>query len=48
MFEETKEDVHPIIMNGISTSTSTHDFFSSVGNGSLLTEVESMKDSDYD
>ena len=48
MFEETKEDVNPIIMNGISTSTSNHDFFSSVGNGYLLTEVESMKDSDYD
>jgi ribonucleoside-diphosphate reductase beta chain len=35
-------------MNGISTGTSNHDFFSQVGNGYLLGHVEAMNDSDYD
>lgn len=47
-FSETVEDVDPIVMNGISTTTSNMDFFSSVGNGYLLSDVETMKDSDYD
>jgi len=34
-------------MNGISTGTSNHDFFSQVGNGYLLGEVEAMQDDDY-
>ncbi|MFD1417892.1 class 1b ribonucleoside-diphosphate reductase subunit beta [Companilactobacillus keshanensis] len=42
------EDVNPIVMNGISTGTSNHDFFSQVGNGYLMGKVEAMKDSDYD
>ncbi len=41
------EDVNPIVMNGISTGTSNHDFFSQVGNGYLMGKVEAMKDSDY-
>lgn len=47
-FEETMADVDPIVMNGISTTTSNMDFFSSVGNGYLLSDSEVMKDSDYD
>ena len=47
-FEETMEDVDPIVMNGISTATSNMDFFSSVGNGYLVSDSEVMKDSDYD
>ena len=47
LFPETAEDVNPIIMNGISTGTSNHDFFSQVGNGYLLGQVEAMEDSDY-
>ena len=35
-------------MNGISTETSNHDFFSQVGNGYLLGAVEAMKEEDYD
>ncbi|WP_125709599.1 class 1b ribonucleoside-diphosphate reductase subunit beta [Companilactobacillus zhongbaensis] len=42
------EDVNPIVMNGISTGTSNHDFFSQVGNGYLMGKVEAMKDDDYD
>nr|MCH9869619.1 ribonucleotide-diphosphate reductase subunit beta [Serratia marcescens] len=47
MFPESAEDVNPVVMNGISTSTSNHDFFSAVGNGYLLGEAESMEDDDY-
>lgn len=47
LFPEGAEDVNPIIMNGISTGTSNHDFFSQVGNGYLLGQVEAMKDEDY-
>ncbi|UQS84146.1 class 1b ribonucleoside-diphosphate reductase subunit beta [Bombilactobacillus thymidiniphilus] len=42
------ENVNPIVMNGISTETNNHDFFSQVGNGYLLGKVASMKNSDYD
>lgn len=48
LFPDTAEDVDPIIMNGISTGTSNHDFFSQVGNGYLVGMVESMEDSDYE
>ncbi|MCV3742696.1 class 1b ribonucleoside-diphosphate reductase subunit beta [Lentilactobacillus hilgardii] len=48
LFPDTAEDVNPVVMNGISTSTANHDFFSQVGNGYLLGNVESMSDSDYD
>ncbi len=47
LFPDTANDVNPIIMNGISTGTSNHDFFSQVGNGYLLGSVEAMKDADY-
>ena len=47
LFPDTADDVNPIIMNGISTGTSNHDFFSQVGNGYLLGTVEAMNDDDY-
>lgn len=47
LFPDTAEDVNPIVMNGISTGTSNHDFFSQVGNGYLMGEVEAMSDDDY-
>ena len=47
LFPDTAEDVNPVVMNGISTSTSNHDFFSQVGNGYLLGNVEAMEDEDY-
>jgi len=48
LFPETADDVNPIVINGLSTGTTNHDFFSTVGNGYLLSVVEDMKDSDYD
>ena len=48
LFRSNAEDVNPIVMNGISTGTSNHDFFSQVGNGYLMGKVEAMQDSDYD
>ncbi|RLK62416.1 class 1b ribonucleoside-diphosphate reductase subunit beta [Atopobacter sp. AH10] len=47
LFSDKAEDVDPIVMNGISTGTSNHDFFSQVGNGYLLGAVEAMDDQDY-
>lgn len=47
MFPDTADDVNPVVMNGISTSTSNHDFFSQVGNGYRLGQVEAMNDDDY-
>lgn len=47
LFPDTAEDVNPIVMNGISTGTTNHDFFSQVGNGYLLGQVEAMSDEDY-
>lgn len=47
LFPDTANDVNPIVMNGISTGTSNHDFFSQVGNGYLLGSVEAMKNDDY-
>lgn len=48
MFPDGAEDVNPVVINGISTSTANHDFFSGVGNGYLIGEVEAMADDDYD
>ncbi len=42
------EDIDPIVMNGISTETANHDFFSQVGAGYLMGTAESMQESDYD
>lgn len=47
LFPDTEEDVTPVVMNGISTSTSNHDFFSQVGNGYRLGAVEAMSTDDY-
>ena len=47
LFPDGAEDVNPIVMNGISTTTSNHDFFSQVGNGYRLGQVEAMEDDDY-
>ena len=48
LFPDTEADVNPIVMNGISTGTSNHDFFSQVGNGYRLGNVEPMSDEDYE
>lgn len=41
-------DVNPVVMNGISTETANHDFFSQVGAGYLMGEAEEMSEDDYD
>lgn len=48
LFPDTAEDVNPIVLNGLSTTTANHDFFSQVGNGYLMGEVQTMSDEDYD
>lgn len=42
------EKVTPEVLNGLSTETGNHDFFSQVGNGYLMGEAEEMDDDDYD
>jgi len=49
LYEEgLSEKVNPIVMNGISTESTNHDFFSQVGNSYLMGESEAMEDNDYD
>lgn len=48
LFPDTAREVDPIVMNGISTTTANHDFFSQVGNGYRLGQVEAMHTKDYD
>ena len=48
LFADSADDVNPIVLNGLSTGTTNHDFFSAVGNGYLMSVVEETKDSDYD
>ena len=38
------EDINPIVMNGISTETANHDFFSQIGAGYLMGNAEAMSD----
>ena len=48
MFNVTENDVNPIVMNGYSTETKTHDFFSTKGNGYIkTTKVEEISDEDF-
>ncbi|WP_324251399.1 class 1b ribonucleoside-diphosphate reductase subunit beta [Bacillus sp. AF23] len=41
------ETPNPIVMNGLSTKTKSHDFFSQKGNGYKKATVEALKDSDF-
>ena len=48
VFDVTEKDVNAIVMNGYSTETKTHDFFSTKGNGYIkTTKVEELKDEDF-
>ena len=47
LFTTTAADVDPVVMNGIATTTSNHDFFSQAGNGYLMGHVEPLLDEDY-
>ncbi|QQM14613.1 class 1b ribonucleoside-diphosphatereductasesubunit beta [Staphylococcus phage MarsHill] len=48
IFETTEEDVNPIVMAGLKTSTGNHDFFSQEGNGYLIGKAENTREEDYD
>ncbi|MBM7029852.1 class 1b ribonucleoside-diphosphate reductase subunit beta [Bacillus velezensis] len=42
-----EERPNPIVMNGLSTKTKSHDFFSQKGNGYKKATVEALRDSDF-
>ncbi len=43
-----EEEVNPIVINGLSTQTKQHDFFSKKGNGYVrTTNVEPLRDEDF-
>ncbi|MFC7749233.1 class 1b ribonucleoside-diphosphate reductase subunit beta [Paenibacillus thermoaerophilus] len=43
-----EEDINPIVLNGLSTRTKQHDFFSKKGNGYIRTlNVEPLRDEDF-
>lgn len=41
------EPVNPIVMNGLSTKTKSHDFFSQKGNGYKKATIEPVRDEDF-
>ena len=46
-FNVTERDINPIVLNGLSTETKTHDFFSTKGNGYQKGKVEELTDDDF-
>ena len=45
--EITRESINPIVLNGLSTETKTHDFFSTKGNGYQKGIYEELTDDDF-
>ena len=45
--EVTERDINPIVLNGLSTETKTHDFFSTKGNGYQKGVYEQLEDEDF-
>lgn len=43
----TERHVNPVVLNGLSTETKTHDFFSTKGNGYQKGVVEELTDDDF-
>lgn len=41
------EDINPVVLNGLKTSTKSHDFFSMKGNGYKMAIVEPIETSDF-
>ena len=41
------DDINPIVLNGLSTETKTHDFFSTKGNGYQKGIYEELEDEDF-
>lgn len=46
-FDITEIDINPIVLNGLSTETKTHDFFSTKGNGYQKGIYEELTDEDF-
>lgn len=46
LFDE--EEVNPVVLNGLRTETSTHDFFSTKGTGYQKGTIEPLRDEDFD
>ncbi|AEG72399.1 Ribonucleotide-diphosphate reductase, beta subunit [Mycoplasma haemofelis Ohio2] len=47
-YATTDKDINPIVFNGLKTTTKSHDFFSTKGNGYIkTTKVEEIKDEDF-
>ena len=44
----SEEEVNPVVLNGLRTETSTHDFFSQKGNGYVKIKVEPLRDDDFE
>jgi ribonucleoside-diphosphate reductase beta chain len=44
-FEE--EEINPVVLNGLSTKSKSHDFFSMKGNSYKMAIVEPIKDEDF-
>ena len=47
IFDTTERDINPIVLNGLSTETKTHDFFSTKGNGYQKGVYEELTDEDF-
>lgn len=48
VYAVSQDDVNPIVLNGLSTETKNHDFFSTKGNGYIRTlNVEELTDEDF-
>ncbi|MBW5446972.1 class 1b ribonucleoside-diphosphate reductase subunit beta [Cohnella sp. CFH 77786] len=42
-----REDINPVVLNGLNTNTKSHDFFSMKGNGYKMALVEPIRDEDF-
>ena len=41
------EDINPVVLNGLSTTSKSHDFFSMKGNSYKMAIIDSIKDEDF-
>ena len=46
-YDVKENDINPIVLNGLSTETKTHDFFSTKGNGYQKGKYEELTDEDF-
>lgn len=47
LYDIKENDINPIVLNGLSTETKTHDFFSTKGNGYQKGVYEELQDEDF-